>query len=192
MILRDKNNQESVIPQLQQKDSRKTLGHFKDVAENSQIQLQKLASLCKRHVGVIKGAYLTHFEASVYYTTIFLPSMTYPLSNTYLSEKAYSKIQTLSVNPFPQAMGFSRSTDQRIVYGPRAYGALGMAHLYNKQGILQITQFLDTIRQPHTIQGQLLQIVIEWAQLISGVGFPILEFPDIELPHLKCPIIETI
>jgi hypothetical protein len=38
----------------------------------------------------------------------------------------------------------------------------------------------------------LLCIALAWSQLASGVGFPILEFPDQNLPTLEDPFLQGI
>ena len=60
-----------------------------------------------------------------------------------------------------------------------------MRMLWCEQIILQVQLLVKHLRSPRDCQ-KMLQINLAWAQLGTGMGFPILGNPDMELPHLEC------
>jgi hypothetical protein len=68
---------------------------------------------------------------------------------------------------------------------------IGFRHLYTEQSLLLTCMVIKHLR----IEGQaqhLFHISLAWAQLASGVGVPILEFPDYAIPTLEDPFFQGI
>lgn len=80
--------------------------------------------------------------------------------------------------------GYNRNTKKEILFGPLQYGGANFRHLYDQQGLGQLTLFLRHWRQ-NTVAGQLLKNVVAWAQFTTGMASPILETPSAHIPHLE-------
>jgi hypothetical protein len=81
--------------------------------------------------------------------------------------------------------GYNRNTKKEILYDPALqYGGANFRHLFDQQGLVQLTLFLRHRRQ-RSVAGKLLQNVVAWAQFTSGMASPILETPSKSLPHLE-------
>lgn len=82
--------------------------------------------------------------------------------------------------------GYNRNTKtEEILFGPLQYGSANFRHLYDQQGLGQLTfLFLRHWRQ-NTVAGQLWKNVVAWAQFTTGMATPILETPSVHIPHLE-------
>ena len=81
--------------------------------------------------------------------------------------------------------GYNTKMDTSIVFGPQAYGGADFTHLYDIQGIGQISTFMKFWRSPSEIPGQLLRTTMQWAQYCAGTSWSILMNTDTPLPHLE-------
>jgi hypothetical protein len=78
-----------------------------------------------------------------------------------------------------------------VVHGPSSLGGLDMCPLYEEQGASKIQHFLKHWRSQSEVSN-LLRIMMSWTQKYSGVGSPILQYPNRVLPHLaRLPFIAS-
>jgi hypothetical protein len=87
--------------------------------------------------------------------------------------------------------GFNQNTALAVKFGHPRLGGIGFRGLHTEQSLLltcMVLKHLQTPRQANT----LIRIALAWAQLASGVGFPILEFPDQQIPMLEDPFLQEI
>ena len=101
-----------------------------------------------------------------------------------MSERQLTKIQTKAMSIIVPRCGFNRNTHKSILYGPQLMGGANFRHLAVEQGLLQVQYFLRHWRSQSQV-GRLLKNVMAWLQLSVGVSFPILEHPNILLPHME-------
>ena len=73
---------------------------------------------------------------------------------------------------------------KEILFGPLKYGGANFRHLYDQQGLGQITLFLSHWRQ-NTETGKLLKTAVAWAQYATGMGTPIFDNTTRRIPHLE-------
>jgi hypothetical protein len=79
-----------------------------------------------------------------YYHT-WLPSVGYPLACWKLDNDQLHKVEKHTANAFLPKMGFSCKTSHAIIFGSRPYGGYGLPHLWDFQGVNQVTLFLQHI-----------------------------------------------
>jgi hypothetical protein len=86
--------------------------------------------------------------------------------------------------------GYSRSTSQAVVFGAFWYGGLGWRHLYFEQGILHVLLLIKHLRTPGPFSS-LLQICLDWYQLITGVSFSPWYMSSIPLLYTDSPWLDS-
>jgi hypothetical protein len=72
-----------------------------------------------------------------------------------------------------------------VIHGPSSLRGLDMCPLYEEQGASKIQHFTKHWRSQSEVSN-LLQIMMSWTQIFSGMGSPILQYPHLVLPHLAC------
>jgi exonuclease III len=165
-------------------EAHKTLGYYKEPAG---IQVQQFTKLKEKSDEITEFLWktpLTRSEAWTYYTACYLPSVTYPLTGSYLTAKQLTKVQTRAMSIIIPRCGYNRNTHRSIIYGPQRLGGASFRHLYIEQGILQVTYFLRHWRTQSQI-GKLFRCTISWLQLSLGVSYPVLSQPSTPLPHME-------
>jgi hypothetical protein len=125
---------------------------------------------------------LSQPDTWVAYLAVFIPSMTYTLPVSHHPPKKLRKLQSKATRATLMKLGFNRNTTHRVVVGPSRYGGLGFRDLAVEQGIGQ-TELLIWHLRAGSPQGQLFRITIAWWQLVTGVSYPLLEFPASTLRH---------
>ena len=162
----------------------KTLGHYKEPAGSQQEQYTRLLEKSNASTDFLWKIPLTRLEAWTYYTSCYIPSVTYPLTSSHLSAKQLNKIQQKAMSIIIPRCGLNRHTHRARIYGPRSMGGANFRHLHVEQGIQQTVYFIRQWRADKIV-GRLLQCVMAWLQLSVGVSFPVLECPAKPLPHLE-------
>ena len=151
---------------------------------NQKAQQESLEKKCKDFARVVNCSSLTRRDAKCFYYAIYNPSIGYPLPMTYFTHDELHKIQMPSHHAMTCKMGYNRYTAKEILFGPTNLGGAGLFHLYDLQGIGQLSYFMKSWRTPHTEQGTLLRIVVYWAQYCAGTSRSIFDDTTIKLPHL--------
>jgi len=113
-------------------------------------------------------------EAETVYTTIFLPTITYPFPATTLSVAELDKAQSMTTPTIISHMGYNCNMPKAIIYAPSTHGGLGLKHLHTKQGLQKVLQVIKHLRTQTTL-GKLLQVTIQAHQIQAGIPKPILE-----------------
>jgi hypothetical protein len=105
-------------------------------------------------------------------------------------ETARPNIKEGHPSPVPQGR-FNRNTHNDVKFpSPRLCG-IGFRGLYTEQSLIQQSMLLKHLRIPGQPQ-HLYLIFLAWAQLASGIGFPLLEFPDLPVTTLEDAFLQSI
>jgi len=118
------------------------LGVHISMDSNSKTETQVLFKQCKLFRKVYKRCLLTCKEAEVVYSTIFLPTITYPFPATTLSIKDLKQAQSMTTPMIISHMGYNRNMPKAVIYAPSMHGGLGLKHLHTKQGVQKALQFI--------------------------------------------------
>ena len=95
----------------------------------------------------MNGNYLRRREAWLYYSSFFLPSITYPLANTFFTKKQLDTIERPTINAILSKTGFCNKMHRSIVYGPRELAGKQFKSLYVEQGVLSLKQIIGVTRK---------------------------------------------
>ena len=164
--------------------SHKTLGHHKDPAGTQKAQYKALKEKSDSITKFLWKQPLSRKEAWRYYHACYLPSVTYPLASSSMTENHLTDVQKKAMSIIVARCGFNRNTKKEILYGPKSLGGAEFRHLYVEQGICQVSEFIRHWRKQSTI-GTMLRIALAWIQLATGVNYSILDQVVEELPHLE-------
>ena len=116
---------------------------------------------------------------------MYIPSVTYPLSNSFFTKAQLESIQRPALSTVLQNLGYNKHTARVIIHGSPQYGGIQIPHLYTKQGIAQIQRFIQQWRQPQTRMGKLLRILVHWTQFALAFPTCFLSDTNTPLPHLE-------
>jgi ribonuclease HI len=184
MVIKDVDGNPLTITHVPSSEALKYLGGMD--APNSKVQQRRaLKAKCDQHARAITCSHLTRIEAKRYYLAIYETSVGYPLHTCYFTFKELDAIQSKAHQAMLAKMGYNRSTDLRVVYGPQRLDGIGMFHLYDIQGYGQLHHFMKNWKSPDAPSGKLIRIVMAWAQLMVGISRPLLQDVHTTLPHLE-------
>jgi len=138
-------------------------------------QRKMLYKCCRLFQKVYQTCPLTWCKATVTYTTIFLPTITYPFPATTLSLKTLNKAQSLMTPLVLSMMGYNCNMPKAVIYAPTSHSGIGFFHLHSKQGHQKVLQILKHL-QTWTSLGATIELAITAHQIHSGVALPILEY----------------
>lgn len=169
----------------------KTLGHFKEPAGTQRKQFQELKIKSDLITGFLQTCSLTREEAWMYYYACYLPSVSYPLANSYFTKAQLAKVQCKAMTLIFPKCGYNRNTKREILFGPLQFGGANSRHLYDQQGIGQLILFMRHWRQ-NAEAGQLLKVAVARSQYATGMATSIFEDTTTRLPHLEAKWISSL
>ena len=135
------------------------------------------------HGMIITRSPLEHHKTWTYYRSILIPSIQYPLPSLSLTPKDCHNIAKIYKPSILQKSGYNNNLPNAIINGSKSYCGLSLHNFYTEQGISQIQALLSSLWSAGP-QHILSLIAILWAQLLAGMGFPILNDIQTPIPHL--------
>jgi hypothetical protein len=132
--------------------------------------------------GCLLTSSLSFDDVRVFYQSIYTPSIRYVSPALSIDEKHLEEIQNRSLEAILVCQGFNRHFPHRITHGPQAWGGLGILDIKTEGGLSQIKEFR------HAIYGDSepgkLMISLKYSQMESGLGFHLLEDPNVFISWL--------
>ena len=113
----------------------------------------------------------------------------YVAAQSYLSDVQMDKIDKESMPRLRAACGYNRNTAADVMAAPVELGGAGFIPMKVAAKIGYVQHFLKNWRTPREELGALIRIVYSWAVECAGVTFPLLELPDVDIPHLRGHVI---
>jgi len=111
----------------------------------------------------------------VTYKTIFLPTITYPFTATFLSQTILEKAQSLTTLAILSHIRYNHNMPKAVVYTPTSHGSLGLCHLPTEQGLQKILHVLKHLCAK-TLLGTLIDWTIQAHQIQASIAKSILEY----------------
>lgn len=161
----------------------RTLGAFKTISGDESSQFQVLLEKSNKLAVCTAQGQLTRLQARRAYSSIYIPSISYSLVTTNLSQKLMADIQSKAMLAFLPAMGFERTFPRAVVFGPVMFGGLNLCNLYTETCIAKVGSVISHIRKS-TGLGKLMVINSNWLQLHAGLLESIF-INTVPLPYLK-------
>ena len=135
---------------------------------------------------------LSSREARIMFHGIFIPSITYPLALTSLTEGQCCGIETPFMKVILPKCGYNRTICKAVRYGPISEGGAGFFSLHVEQTVQIISTALKYLRSPTAQPGCMLIIALTWAQAYAGVSWSLWEQPDRTTPSIPSPWIQGV
>jgi hypothetical protein len=147
-------------------------------------ELQRLRNKAEQIARLTRTTHLTEREGWKLYRSIYLPSITYGTTGPSLKPDEYDKVQQAVIPTILTKLRFNRNTPREIIFGPDEMMGLGLRDLYVHKGTKTTLTVIRAIRAQSEI-GKLIEIILDWAQLIAGVGFYILQDTKKRIPKIE-------
>jgi exonuclease III len=162
----------------------KTLGTYQAATKRQKTQFEMLQKKAGSLVRTLALSSCSANAAWLYYSSIFMKGIGYPLAVSRLSKTQLHQLQAPMTSLTLNRLGYPRSTSRTVVFGSRFFGGLEFASLATTQGAGKITLLLRHLRTPGDPR-DFAMIVLDRLQYNAGVGYPILEYPKEAIPHLE-------
>ncbi len=163
----------------------KTLGCWKSARRDQKRQEIALRERSDTYARTIMSSAVNRRDNWTAYYAIYQTGMTFVLPTSYFEKKNLDRIEMKAVAATLTKGGYVSKFPRKVAFGPQEFGGLGMRMLWTEQLVLQVKLLIKHLRCPSDHQ-KMLQMNLAWAQLGTGMGYPILEYPDTNIPHLEC------
>ena len=180
----DNNGTLTTLKQLSAYSSYKTLGTYQSPGSNSSGQLTAIMKKAQILIRTLALSSCSGHSAWLYYSSVFCPSVGYPLAVSRLSVKQIKSIQGPMIPLILNRLSYEARLPHALAFGPRRFGGLGLPTLVSHKIHSQLSLALRHLRI-HDQPGILQRINHKRLQLTAGVSFSIFEHPSRPLPHLE-------
>lgn len=126
---------------------------------------------------------LTETDVRIFHRAIYIPAMQYSLPSLAIDGEALSTVQLKVVQTMLQQMHVSSTIPTSICHGPISLGGLEVHNLRTEYGIETLKYIRNAIYSDSEV-GNLMHINLQYSQLESGIGEPLLKHLRIHLPYL--------
>jgi exonuclease III len=174
----------TLIQQKSNYEAHKSLGCYINPAHSQISSLRSIIAKNTKLAQLIEMNYFTKSEAWIFYTSFYLPSITYSLPMTPLTLQQCTDLNTRVLQVLLPKCGYNRNMSSAIRYAPVQFGGAGFRHLYTEQGALQLQQIIKYLNSPTTTIGKLLRISISWTQAFLGTSQPFLTATNQKFPPI--------
>ena len=169
----------ATIERLESNQSFKLLGVWVQLHGPMKIHLSELQKKIRELTRNICKSELTNSESMTAYKRVAFKQLEYSLPMTTYSINEIKELQNPFTSAFLANSGYHSRFPRALVYAPERYGGIGLEHLYQARGILQLKYLISHIRNRDEL-GKLMICILEQLQLFSGVSTPILSHPNSE------------
>jgi hypothetical protein len=166
-------------------EAHKTLGTWKLALHTQTKQYNVLLQQNTKYAQNILSSAVSKWECWTAYYTVYLPRNTFILPTCYFTRKQLDKLQQKVTSATLAKGGFVSTMPREVVFGPQLYGGIAMRVVWGEQLINQVQMVVKHIRCPGDCN-IMLRIALTWAQLSTGMGFPLLKYTGLWVPHLEC------
>jgi hypothetical protein len=170
------------------KESHKTLGTHQNPAGDPTGQAKVMAVKEERMRRAFQYMNFPMYKVHLAYNSVYTKSLQFPLGVTLMSYETAHGISKSTVKAIIGAMKLNRSSPRVLAFAPKELMGLGLCHHYTAQGKAHLKQIVQHVRQQDQ-NGQMYNMIFDFAQLIAGTQFPILQFPNRRLPQMAEPFI---
>jgi hypothetical protein len=121
------------IPQRACHVAHKTLGVMETPDGSNNAKFDRLSLLSNTHGQKVATGRLSRKEASIYFNTIYLPSMSYGLVVGTMSMSQCESIQGKTRMSMLSAMGYKSTSPRQVAFASVEVGGYGLQHLFDRQ-----------------------------------------------------------
>jgi hypothetical protein len=129
--------------------------------------------------------HVTRYGATLAYHTVFLPSVKYPLPQSFFTKTQLDKAQKTVMSTTIANCDYNRHAAYAILFLSTCYAGGGFVHWYTLEEEGQVINFMKDWRTG-TMISQMLPIDLAWSQWQARISKPILVDADTRLQYLEC------
>ena len=155
LVLEKQNGQQTKVTQLSNYQAHRTLGCYIEPAMTMHTQTKVLRLKNDQFVKLLQTNYFSRTEAWTLYTSVYLPSMTYPFPNIILKESVADKLDQTFMSLLVSHCGYNQKMAKAIRYSPRPLGGAGFRPLYVEWGSATVLEIMKNLREPTSYQGNM-------------------------------------
>ena len=184
IVIKDSSDNKTTLTHLSAYTPFKTLGTYQAATHCQKTQFEVLKKKATNLSRILALSYCSANAAWLFYSSIFMKGIGYPLSVSRLTTTQLQALQGPIVSLTLNRMPYSKRIARVLVYGPRRLGGLEFGSLETTQGagkLILLLRHLRTPGQPH----DLMIIVLDRLQYMAGVRFNIMVDTTTKLPHLE-------
>ena len=181
-ITLQQNGQITRTKQKSNYDAHKTLGCYINPAYNRTQTWKAIQNKNESFSQLLETNFFTRPETWTFYTSIYLPSITYSLPITPLTREQCSELDSRFLRALLPRNGYNRNMSKAIRYAPFHVGGAGFKELYIEQGALVLQQIQKYLNSPQTPIGKMLVMALSWTQAFLGTSKFFLEYPHHPIP----------
>jgi Reverse transcriptase (RNA-dependent DNA polymerase) len=168
-----KTNISKPIEQKEPTEAHRTLGVHLNILGTYEKQCHVLFEQSVWFASRMKLARLSRYQTSLAFRCSYMPMILYSASACNLTDLQINTPQNVVVNSVLSGMGYNRSTPKAIVFGPARYGGISLRIASIEANLMKLESVLNHIRSGSGL-GKQMQNNLEWYQLVSGTGTPVL------------------
>jgi exonuclease III len=166
-------------------EAHKTLGTWKSALRTQKKQYEVMLTKSNEYARTILSSPVTRKETWTAYYAVYLPRNTFILPTSYFTMKQLNRIQMRATSATLAKGGYVSTMPRAVVFGPAQYSGMAMRQLWVEQLVQQTQTIVKHIRCPGDCN-LMFRIALSWAQLSTGMGFHLLEYPGLWVPQLEC------
>lgn len=180
-------HQDRRIPTTQKSnyDAHKTLGCYINPAYTRTQPWKILSKKNESFASLLETNFLSRQEAWIFYSSIYLPSITYPLPITPLTRSQCTQLDARLLRTLLPRCGYNRNMSRAIRYAPFSVGGAGFKDLYIEQGALMLQNVVKYFNSPATTIGKTLLMTASWTQAFLGTSKFFLTDPSHPVPPVS-------
>ena len=192
LILKKPNGQETKVTQLSNYQAHRTLGCYIEPAMTMHTQTKVLRSKNDQFAKLLQTNYFSRTETWTLYSSVYIPSMTYPFPNIILKETFADKLDQTFMPLLVSHCGYNQKMAKAIRYAPRPMGGAGFRPLYVEWGSATVLEIMKNLREPTSYQGNMTMIALMWAQQYVGTSKFLLDDVNSAIPSCPNPYIMAV
>ena len=130
LLTTDSTSQQTTkIRQREPGEGTRFLGAYMTPDGSYQRQLQHIRDKIQLYTTSLPAIPLDSEGANIALRTVYLPSITYSMSSTFIPTKILEQLQAQVEAKFLSALGYHIHTPNAVAYGPTEFGGLDFPHL---------------------------------------------------------------
>jgi exonuclease III len=184
IVIKDPKGADITIEQLPVTQAYKILGTYQAAVVRQRQQHSVLKKKATDHCRTLALSNVSTQGAWIYYSSVFLRSVGYPLGVCHLTDSQLDSLQGSMITTTLKKMGYNSRMSRAVVFGPTKYGGLDFRDLRIEQGVESLRLLMRHLRFPGQPQ-QMALITLDRLQHNSGLGTFLLESPYIHAPHIE-------
>jgi len=146
----------------------RTLGVWIAPNQTQEQMIEILSERNKKFILKVEKTPLPRRETLIAHTICYVSAMTYPIITACVDNKTIIKIHNKALRTFLPRMGLNPNFPRAALFAPKQVGGLQIPSLTTSASSQRITRLITNMANG-TTTSRLLQITLQWQQLLSGI-----------------------